>query len=99
MTKVEKDARGSKEDNMKPTTQCAEAAAVRAYWAAIAYYVNHYSEIQINQKKRRAGRKESRYVFFLFFTYAIKLPSPAPFSMGSTFFRLVVPYCDLPTEH
>ena len=80
---MEKDARGSQEDNMKPTMQCAAAAAVRAYWAAMGEIMAYdlYSEIEINQK----DRKERIQICFLFFTYSIKLPSPAPFSMGNTF--------------
>ena len=72
-------------DRVKPTMQCAAAAAWRAYWAVMgeimAYSVDHCSEIETSQK----DRKEWIQIWVLFFTYSIKLPSPAPFSMGNTF--------------
>ena len=76
MTRVEKDARGSQEDNMKPTMQCAAAAAVRAYWAAMGKIMayDQYSKIEINQKDRK---KRIQICFFFFhLLYQITFTSP-----------------------
>ena len=76
MTRVEKDARGTQEDNMKPTMQCAAAAAVRAYWAAMGKIMayDQYSKIEINQKDRKKRIQICLFLFHLL--YQITFTSP-----------------------
>ena len=72
-------------DRVKPTMQCAAAAAWRAYWAAMgeimAYSVDHCSEIETNQK----DRKEWIQIWFYFsLTLSNYLHQP-PFLWGTLF--------------
>ena len=86
MTRVEKDARGFLEDNMKPTHH-----AVRSSSSCEGLLGSNGGKNGLLCRPLQRDRDQSEGQegmdpdMLLFFTYSIKLPSPAPFSMGNTF--------------
>ena len=87
MTRVEKDARGFLEDNMKPTHQAVRSSSIcedllGSDGDKMAYSVDHCSEIEINQKGRRDGSRYALFYFSLTLSHYLHRP---PFLWGTLF--------------